>query len=132
MSLIDSSPVVSLIGSTPVVSLIDTSPVVSLIGSSPVVSLIGSSPVVPGVSDGPLAAQPVALLQVEGVFSVGVLARLHLLPRQVGLLVEAPHQLHLLLRPWGVGHLVERGTFNALPLFTSYSPHRFVFAYKCT
>ena len=47
------------------------------------------------VSDGPLTAYPVALLQVEGMFPVGVLPRLQLLAAQVGLLIEAGHQLVL-------------------------------------
>lgn len=68
----------------------------------------GRSPVVPRVPDGSLAAQPVALLQVERVFSVGVVPRLQLLPRQVGLLVEGAQQLALLLGPRGLAHL--RGT----------------------
>lgn len=58
-----------------------------------------------GVSDGSLAAQPVALLQVEGVLPVRVVAGLQLFRRQVGLLVEAAQQLALLLRPRGLGHL---------------------------
>lgn len=58
-----------------------------------------------GVSDGSLAAQPVALLQVEGVVSVRVVSRLQLLPGQVGLLIEAAQELALLLGPRGLGHL---------------------------
>lgn len=58
-----------------------------------------------GVSDGSLAAQPVALLQVEGVLPVRVVPGLQLLPRQVGLLIEAAQQLTLLLGPGGLGHL---------------------------
>lgn len=57
-----------------------------------------------GVSDGSLAAQPVALLQVEGVLPVRVVSRLQLLPCQVGFIVEGA-QLTLLLRPGGLGHL---------------------------
>lgn len=57
------------------------------------------------VSDGSLAAQPVALLQVEGVLPVRVVARFQLLCRQVSLLIEAAQQLALLLGPRGLGHL---------------------------
>lgn len=63
------------------------------------------SPVVAGVSDGSLAAQPVALLQVEGVVSVGVVPWFQLLLGQVGLLIEGTQQLALLLGPRRLGHL---------------------------
>lgn len=64
-----------------------------------------SSPVVSGVSDGSLAAQPVALLQVEGVLSVRVVAGPQLLGCQEGLLIEDAQQLALLLRSRRLGHL---------------------------
>lgn len=59
----------------------------------------------PSVSDGSLAAQPVALLQVEGMLSVRVLPRLQLLASQVGLLIKASQQLALLLGPGRLSHL---------------------------
>lgn len=62
------------------------------------------SPVVPGVPDGALPAQPVALLQVEGVLPVRVVPRLQLLGGQVDLLIEAPQQLAL-LGSGGLAHL---------------------------
>lgn len=62
-----------------------------------------------GVSDGSLAAQTVALLQVEGVLSVRVVTRLQLFGRQVGFLIETAQQLTLLLRPGGLGHLQRAG-----------------------
>ncbi len=67
-----------------------------------------------GVSDGSLAAQPVALLQVEGVVSVRVVPRPQLLRGQVGLLIEAAQQLVLLLHPRGLGHLpgTQEGLFT--------------------
>lgn len=58
-----------------------------------------------GVPDGALPAQPVALLQVEGVLPVRVVPRLQLLGGQVGLLVEAPQQLALWLGWGGLTHL---------------------------
>lgn len=58
-----------------------------------------------GVPDGPLAAQPVALLQVEGVLPVGVIARPQLLGRQVGLVVEGAQQVALRLGPGRLRHL---------------------------
>lgn len=42
---------------------------------------MGQPPVVACVSDASVAPQPVALLQVEGVFSIGIIPRLQLLPR---------------------------------------------------
>lgn len=73
------------------------------------------SPVVSGVPDGSLAAQPVALLEVEGVVPVGVIPRLQLLPGQVCLLIEAAQQLALLLHPRGLGHLqrTQHGVFTS-------------------
>lgn len=57
------------------------------------------------VPDGSLAAQPIALLQVEGMLSVRVVARLQLLPSQVGVLVEAAQHRALLLGLRGLCHL---------------------------
>ncbi len=72
------------------------------------------SPVVSGVSDGSLAAQPVALLQVEGVVSVRIVSRLQLLGGQVRLLIEAAQQLAVLLGPRRLGHLprTQHGVFT--------------------
>lgn len=75
-----------------------------------------------GVSDGSLAAQPVALLHVEGVVSVRVIARLQLLPSQVGFLIEGTQQLALLLRPRGRGHL--QGNNNMACLHAQHLPKR--------
>lgn len=65
----------------------------------------GSSPVVSGVPDGPLAAQPVALLQVEGMLPVGVVAWPQLLGHQVGLVIKGAQQVALRLCPWRLRHL---------------------------
>lgn len=72
------------------------------------------SPVVSGVSDGSLAAQPVALLQVEGVVSVRIVSGLQLLCGQVRLLIEAAQQLAVLLGPRRLRHLprTQHGVFT--------------------
>lgn len=82
------------------------------------------SPVVSGVSDGSLAAQPVALLHVEGVVSVRVIARLQLLPGQVGFVIEGAEQLTLLLRPRERGHLRGNDQNNGACLHDRHLPKR--------
>lgn len=65
----------------------------------------GGSPVVSGVPDGSLATQSVALLQVKGVLSVGVVARPQLLGRQISLVVESAQQVAVQLCPRRMRHL---------------------------
>lgn len=58
-----------------------------------------------GVSDGSLTAKMVALLQIKGMLFVWVISWFELFSCQVGLLIEAPQQLDLLLSLWGLSHL---------------------------